>query len=218
MTGEAEPRETGAHLALGLALLAVAGFVDAVGLLGFGLFPSFLSGDTTQLAAAMAQGQAARAAVLGGVVVIFVAGAFLGRLLRLRTERRSPTLLLQAVVLSLAAACARVGLETGALAGAILAMGAQTTVLTHAGHTAVGSTYVTGTLARLGSGLADALAGADRSGWLPYLLLWGALLAGAAAGALCYGRVGLESLLLASAACAVLAAAAWLAERRRSPA
>ena len=213
MTDEA--RQSGAApLLLGMLLLATAGFVDAVGLLGFGLFPSFLSGDTTQFAVAAAQGRGAQAGLLAAVVVVFVAGAFLGRLLRLRTGRRSPTLVLEAAVLAVAAAAAHAGFGAAALAGAILAMGAQTTVLTHAGPLAVGATYVTGTLARLGSGLADALAGADRWGWIAYLLLWAALAAGAAGGALCYGRFGLESLLFAAAACAALAAAAGLVERR----
>ena len=201
-------------LILGLALLGIAGFVDAAGFLALGLFPSFRSGDTTQFGIALAQGRPASALLLGGMVAIFVAGAFLGRLLSLQGSRRSTTLLLEAVLLSAAAGGAHGGWAAPALSIAVLAMGLQTAVVTEAGPVHVGATYVTGALARLGMGLADALAGTDRSSWFAYLLLWGALATGAAGGALCYGRVGLESLLFAAAACAVLAAAARLAERR----
>ncbi len=201
-------------LILGLALLGIAGFVDAAGFLALGLFPSFRSGDTTQLGIALAQGRQASALLLGGMVAIFVAGAFLGRLLSLHGSRRSTTLGLEALLLATAAGGAHWGWAAAALSIAVLAMGLQTAVVTEAGRVHVGATYVTGALARLGMGLADALAGTDRSGWVAYLLLWIALAAGAAAGALCYGRFGLESLLSASAACAVLAAAARLVERR----
>ena len=202
------------RLALGMALLALAGFVDALGVCAFGLFPAFMSGDTTNLALAPLRADGVRAPALAGVVVLFVTGAFLGRLVRLHTARRWPVLALEAGVLGIAAMNAHAGIGLGALSCAVAAMGMQATVLTHAGAMPVGATYVTGTLARLGAGLADALAGARDGAWAAQLLLWISLAAGAAGGGLCYGRFGLDSLLVAAVACAALAAATGLRERR----
>ena len=102
-------------LILGLALLGIAGFVDAAGFLALGLFPSFRSGDTTQLGIALAQGRQASALLLGGMVAIFVAGAFLGRLLSLHGSRRSTTLGLEALLLATAAGGAHWGWAAAAL-------------------------------------------------------------------------------------------------------
>ena len=218
MTGEGDASGVWRpSLLLALVLLGLAGFVDAVGLLSFGLFPSFMSGDTTQMSAAFAAGRSAQAGVLAGAVVIFVAGAFLGRLVGLSTGRRSAVLWLEAAVLALAAAAEHFGVGAGALALTVLAMGAQTTVLTHAGAVTVGTTYVTGALSRTGAALADALAGGSWTEWLAYLLLWIALAAGAAAGALCYARVGDAALRLAAAGCAAVATVAWMVEQRTRP-
>lgn len=186
------------------ALLAVAGFADAVGYLSFGLYPSFMSGNTTNLGVAGEHGERPHAVALAGVVVLFVAGAFLGRLVRLRTRRRAAVLLVEATLLAAAAGAAHLTLWSAALALTTLAMGLQNAALSRAGALQVG-TYVTGALVRLGAGLADAVAGGRRWRWAGDALLWLALLAGAGLGVWAFGRWGLEALGVVAAAALALA-------------
>ncbi|WP_454883406.1 DUF1275 family protein [Sphingomonas oryzagri] len=57
---------------------------------------------------------------------------------------------------------------------------------------------MTGTLVKIGQHLVAALTGRPRLDWLPYLLLWLGLFAGAMAGAAAYPVFGLGALWLAT--------------------
>lgn len=216
MTEPAPESPKAAALALAFALMWLAGAVDAAGLLTFGVFPSFMSGDTTQLAVALSRSEQPHAVLLGGVVVLFVAGAFLGRLLRLRTGRRAAVLLLEAALLGAAGGLSMAGLAAGGLALVVLAMGMQNAALSRASGHPVG-TYVTGALVRLGSRLADALAGGPRGAFAPDLLLWVGLAVGAWVGAAAWLRYG-PVVLLAGAGAALALALATAPEPRDGPA
>ena len=62
--------------AVGLMLTAMAGWVDAVGYLQLGgVFPSFMSGNTTQLGIALAGAGAQPLLLSALMVILFVAGA-----------------------------------------------------------------------------------------------------------------------------------------------
>ena len=89
-----------------------------------------------------------------------------------------------------------------------LAMGAANAVFQRDGEVSIGVTYMTGTLVKLGQRLAAALLGGDRWGWLPYLLMWSGLLAGAVAGAALYPLLGMAALWIAAAAAGLLTLAA----------
>jgi uncharacterized membrane protein YoaK (UPF0700 family) len=65
-----------------------------------------------------------------------------------------------------------------------LAMGASNAIFRRDGEVSIGVTYMTGTLVKLGHRLADALRGSSEAPWLPYLLLWLALVLGGITGAL----------------------------------
>src|SRR5688572_9284512 len=72
--GEDTPR-----LALAVALLGIAGWVDAVGYLQFGgVFVSFMSGNTTQMAVSLGGAAWSQAVTIGVVIALFVAGVFCG--------------------------------------------------------------------------------------------------------------------------------------------
>jgi uncharacterized membrane protein YoaK (UPF0700 family) len=63
------------HLALAIALMVVAGWVDAIGFLRLGqFFVSFMSGNSTHFAVSSLSGQWSQAASAGSLVGLFVAG------------------------------------------------------------------------------------------------------------------------------------------------
>ena len=201
-------RDEFGDLALATALLAVAGFVDAVGFLTLGhLFVSFASGNSTQFAIALGGTALGKTAPAGALVGCFVAGVFGGRMVALAAKdwRRPAVLLVEAGLLAAAALAPLRGAEPAYLMA--LAMGAQNAVVRKAGETQTALTYVTGTLVHLGQNLADAICGAGpRGAWAPYLGLWIALVLGGGLGGLAYWRLRLDALLIAVAAILVLAA------------
>jgi uncharacterized membrane protein YoaK (UPF0700 family) len=206
---------------LAIALAALAGYVDAIGFLRLnGLFVSFMSGNSTRLAVALAGGSplALTAASLilafvAGVVVGATAGAALGR------WRRPGVIVLAAVPLAVAAALPEFG-PLGGLGTVLLAlaMGGLNTVFQRDGEVSVGVTYMTGALVKLGQHLAGALMGEGaRWDWLPYLLLWSGLIAGAFLGTADYAAPDNAALWRATGAAlgiALLAAATTTAGGR----
>ena len=206
---------------LALALLAVAGFVDAVGFLNLGgLFVSFASGNSTQFAIRLGGVDAAPGLQAGILVGLFVAGVTGGRLVAAAagTWRRPAILIAEAALLSAAALVPLAAPHPAYLMA--LAMGAQNGVVHKAGQTRTALTYVTGTLVNFGEKLAEALTLTGPAfAWAPYLLLWAAgLVIGGAAGALAYSAFGLRALLIPVVAALALAAATGIAAwRGRAP-
>jgi uncharacterized membrane protein YoaK (UPF0700 family) len=75
-------RDDVGHLALAICLIAIAGYVEAVGFLKLAhLFVSFVSGDSTQFAVSAIQGEASKAGEAAGIIALFVIGVVGGRLL-----------------------------------------------------------------------------------------------------------------------------------------
>ena len=203
-------------LTLAVFLLALAGFVDAVGFLILGnLFVSFMSGTSTQFAIGAGQGASAAAAAAGAIIGLFVYGVMVGRVIAIGAGiwRRPTILALEAALLAAAAGTPVPALAAGGLMA--VAMGAQNGLLHKAGRTTTGLTYVTGSLVKFGEAFADALAGAGpaSAAW-PYLALWLGLVAGGAAGAVAYGEFGRLALALPALAAALLGAAVAGRSRR----
>jgi uncharacterized membrane protein YoaK (UPF0700 family) len=190
-------------------LSGLAGFVDAIGFIKLGgFFVSFMSGNSTRLAVALASGQPPLA---GGLIAAFVLGVVLGALAGgVGPVRRRPAIVLGLVtlLLTVAAALGHVGLGAAAAGAMAMAMGAENGVFAVDGEVQIGLTYMTGTLVKLGQSLASAARGGDALGWAPYLLLWLGLLAGAVAGAEAYVRLGNASLWIAASAALALTLAA----------
>jgi uncharacterized membrane protein YoaK (UPF0700 family) len=184
------------HLALAICLTGIAGYVDATGLLYLGdLFVSFMSGNSTQLGVAASRGDWHQAGTIAAIIVLFVAGVAIGRVLakRAKTWRVPAILTFDAVLLGLAVLLAPSRIAVAAM---VLAMGAQNEALQNAGVVKTSLTYVTGTLVNLGERLADMFDAPDkRWAWLPYLLLWGGLMVGAIVGAYVYRRLALHALI-----------------------
>lgn len=93
-------------------------------------------------------------------------------------------------------------------------MGLENAVFQIDGGAGLGLTYVTGALVKVGQFLAVSLTGGPRWNWAPNLLLWAALVAGAAGGALGYARINLDAIWFAAAAALALAAIVAAAMRR----
>ena len=193
---------------LAVGLSGMAGYVDAIGFLKLGgLFVSFMSGNSTQLAVG-ALTDPAMAWMAARLLFGFVAGVVAGTwLASLAGARRKPFVLaFVGVMLAIAA-----GMDGRFADGATTmvmaaAMGAANTVFQRAGEVSIGVTYMTGTLVKFGQRLAGALIGGPRWAWLPYLLLWLALVGGATAGAFAYATLGTTGIWIAVMAAAVLAA------------
>lgn len=197
--------------AFAVALSALAGFVDAVGYLSTGgFFLSFMSGNSTRLAVGIAT-HGHDAAIAALLILAFVAGVVLGALVGARwpgPRRGSAILTALAVLLALAALCVSGGLPLPGAMLAAAAMGCENAVFARDGEVRLGLTYMTGTLVRCGQGLAEALRGGARWGWLPPLLLWLGLAAGAVAGSLVYVAAGKAALWLAAGVAGIAAFAA----------
>lgn len=199
--------------------VALAGCVDAIGWLRFDqLFVGFISGTSTMLGIAAAEGRAGRAAALATVVGLFAAGALLGAVVGTAAGRwRSVAVLgLIAALLTaalLAPATGPAGLPPAGLPPAawamVPAMGMLNTALPGVG----GITFVTGALSRAMEGLVQALIGRARHGaWVQQAACWAAITTGATLGALLQGAWG--DAALAVPASAALLGALVIAERR----
>jgi len=203
------------HIALAIGASALAGYVDAIGFLSLeGFFVSFMSGNTTRLAVGVA-GIPAEALVAGRLILAFLGGVILGSLIgRLGGWRRQPMILLLVALLIAAGAVAGAwGAPAMATMLVAAAMGAENTTFERDGEVAIGLTYMTGTLVKLGQRIARALTGGPRMDWAPYALLWLGLAGGAIAGAMLWPHFGLGGLWLAAAWAVVLAGGALIIAR-----
>ena len=197
------------NIALACALSALAGYVDSIGFLHLGgLFVSFMSGNSTRMGVSLAEGNWPNAAAALGLVALFVVGAAGGSLIVLgRGANRQPFVLLaEALLLAVAALCYAFGRSEAAVAAIVLAMGLENAVFQIDGGAGLGLTYVTGALVKVGQLLAAALTGGGRWGWVPNLLLWAALVAGSACGALAYHGINLAAIWFAAGAALALSA------------
>lgn len=189
-----------AQVFLGGLLTAVAGFVDAIGYIGLGgLFASFMSGASVSLGVGLGNGHWGPVYQAVMMIASFLTGVTFGTVLTGITGIWAlPTvLLLDGLFLAGAVLLAGSG---AAMATSILpvvaAMGVQNTALRPVNGVRLGVTFITGTLVSLGQALGHALLGRPQAWRLGgHALMWGALTAGAAAGAILHARFGPMALL-----------------------
>lgn len=189
-------------------LAALAGFVDAVGFIrSGGFFVSFMSGNSTRLGVGIVH-RLHDCMIACGLILAFVAGVVLGSLIGEVARKHRPTVVLASVAISLGIASYLdfKGAFIPTLGLLALSMGAINTVFEREGEVRVGVTYMTGSLVRVGTGIASALLRRGGDPWKAYLLLWMSFVAGTLGGALSYGPPPNLTLAAAAAAAAVLAA------------
>ncbi|UHD46547.1 DUF1275 domain-containing protein [Aureimonas altamirensis] len=174
----------GAGLFLTVCLSALAGMTDAIGLMMIGSYVSFMSGNTTEFAAALVRGQYQHAAMLAAILFVFVAGNALGEIF-IRLTRRNHVPLLFVTAVLIAVPMALPGAIWPMLA-AVLAMGMLNSGIEQVEGQAFGITFVTGALSRFGRGIGRRLMGETGGGWPLQIVPFVGMLVGATAGALAY--------------------------------
>ncbi len=184
-------------LAFGVALAAIAGYVDAIGFTRlFGVFPANQSGNVVLFGIALGDGSGSGAWRPALAMVAFAAGVVLsyraGRRLP-EVHRRWALLTVEAIALALLALVVGEGLpahapmdggkEVLALALAAAAMGIQTDVLRQVSGVAISTTYQSGALVRLSESAADAGSGAGADAARHALTVVATVMAGYVGGA-----------------------------------
>jgi uncharacterized membrane protein YoaK (UPF0700 family) len=184
-------------------LASLAGMVDVIGYLHLsGLFISFMSGNSTQLAAALGQGHLAEAGTIAELIALFVVGAAAGQMIARFSGTRHMTWVLIGVTFMLAFAA----LAATAPEPMVLAMGALNASMHRAGNIPVSLTFVTGILVRFGLGLGDFLTRRTTGwNWLEQASPWAGLIAGATLGAAGYELIGEKAIWGAVALAGTLA-------------
>lgn len=207
------------NLALACALSALAGYVDGVGFIHLGgLFISFMSGNSTRLGVMVAELNWPKALEALKLIALFVFGAGLGSLIGQGRGRHRQWVLLLAEALLLAAGGAAYlgGAPHLTIIAIVIGMGLENAMFqADGGGTGIALTYMTGTLVRIGQLLAAALQSGSRWAWLPYLLLWTAMVSGAAIGTLAYFHLNLAAVWPAAGAAALICAITALAAYRK---
>ena len=185
-------------------LASLAGMVDAIGYLHLGgLFISFMSGNSTQLGAALGQARLADGGAIAELIALFVLGAAAGQIVVALTGYRHMTWVLIGVTSMLTVAA----VLAAAPEPMVLAMGALNASMHRAGSLPVSLTFVTGVLVRFGQGLGDILTRRSVGwGWLTQASPWAGLIAGATLGAASYGLIGEAAIWVPVAFSGVLAA------------
>lgn len=148
---------------LPICMALVAGYVDAYALISYGVYVSFMSGNTTQTGAMIGQGKLLAAVETAVAILSFVAGVLVGTWLTNSTLHHARKILLGTTATILAAVIAdtQLGNPTAHAAESIgtlaLAMGLMNTTYSHIGAEPVSLTFVTGALNKVGRHLALAL-------------------------------------------------------------
>jgi len=211
------------ELGTGLVLTALAGYVDALGFVRLGgLYLSFMSGNTTQMAVSFGETQGQKAILPLLLIAAFLAGAVAASVLTLLGPSRWATPLVLAFEALLILAALVLGIATPepgwASPALALAMGAQNAVLANVKGFRAGTTFVTGALFGFGHKIAQALTRTGPPlGWVGDGAVWLALSVGAFLGTLAYDAVTLYALIPPAAVASLLAAITALLIVRAGP-
>jgi uncharacterized membrane protein YoaK (UPF0700 family) len=191
-------------LVLAGLLAALAGMVDVIGYLHLnGLFVSYMSGNSTQLAAALGQGHFGQAGLITKLVLLFVTGAAAGQVLAGSTGEWHMSWVLAGVTILLTIAA----LSTSAPEPMVFAMGTLNASMHRAGNIPVSLTFVTGVLVRFGQGLGDFLTRRSSEWtWLAQVVPWFGLIAGATVGSAAFTQIGAAAIWVSVALAALLLA------------
>jgi uncharacterized membrane protein YoaK (UPF0700 family) len=200
-------RKTTGLLLVGM-ISFIAGMTDAVGLVLSGDFVSFMTGNTTRAAIALAGGDLRHGLVLLFAILIFVGGNALGIVLAHAAPRR--TFVVLAGVSILLAAASMFSAPNVLLVQfylVVLAMGMVNATVEHIEGLPIGLTYVTGALSRFGRGIGRFLMGDRDVAWTIQIVPWIGMLAGAVLGALLVRKFAGEALWFVSSIALIVATA-----------
>lgn len=199
-----------AQFAIGLALTAAAGAVNAVSISRLGaVYVSFMSGNTVQLGLHLGSADWAAVGYAAAMVGTFVLGAFASALAKPAAGPWHLPIVLLAEAAAVVAALSvemRHGEPLLALAPLALAMGAQNQLVVLVRGANPATTFVTGTLVRFSDALAQRVLGRDPDGtWTLHLAVWVSFAIGTTLGALAVLRLADLALAPVAAGLALLA-------------
>ncbi len=206
------PLKSQRELILACLLASTAGYVDAVGFLDLGgFFVSFMSGNTTRMAAETTTSHIAGAGKALGLIGLFFVGSVAGGLLARYRDGRVSVLVGTSTLVGIAAiATTQPWLPVPAVLIAAVAMGMLNATFVHDGQVSVPVTYVTGSLVKAGHQVANALLGGPRWDWARPALIWASLACGALLGGSLYSAMGgMPALWPALAALIALTLITW---------
>lgn len=205
-----------ALIGLAIAIAGLAGYVDALGFIVLnGQFVSFMSGNMTQMSVSSADGLWVIARVPAAVIAVFLLGTALGTVIAYAAERHSVRTRKVAVMaavtglLVIGSGLSSFGMTAGAVTAMALSMGTVNSVFQRDGEVAIGVTYMTGALVKMGQRLTGAFLGGPKWAWLEHFGMCGGLILGAVLGALVHRWIGVQALWPAAITAAGLIAAAW---------
>ena len=208
------------EMVLGTLLAAVAGATGAAAwLYTSGWYVTFMTGNSERMVLELFTGKPGVALAAGATVLSFVLGVMAGMFARLRlwTKARHGATVVTAVATVAACACDLVLVSDGRVIGAVpvlclaFGLGALNTSFSRRGEVVMPMSYMTGTLVKLGQGLAQLLLGRPAPEWRRYFALWAGLTAGTVAGAVAHALVGADALWVAVVCTLAGAAALWRA-------
>lgn len=186
------------ELALAVVLATVSGFLDAVGYISLGgYFVSFISGNSTTMAAEAAHGAWHGAGRAMGLVGLFFVGVLAGSVLSRIGDGRSVVLWATTGLVTVSAVARSLGVGVPAVLLIAAAMGLLNATFQRGGEVSVGLTYMTGTLVKAGQRLVDALTGGPKWAWARHMVLWVALTGGALGGGFAYAHWHLAAFWIA---------------------
>ncbi len=158
-TGGGTSRGERAQERVAACLVLTAGYVDGLALLTFGTYVSFMSGNLTRLGVSLGQAKLHEALAPGDAILSFTVGDVIGSLLIHAGLRQAHRILfgLIAVALLIALPLGAPGLGYLKISVLSIAMGMMNPALSRVGGEVVILTFVTGTLRRIASHLAQGL-------------------------------------------------------------
>lgn len=205
MTGRIA-REGSSDVLLGVWLLVLAGFVDAIAFVVLqGSFVAFMSGNTTILASSTATGHWGLAGLSALLIALFFTGCAAGAAIARWAGQAAHRVLMAsitAVTLAGAIVANTVSEWSGMLPIAVVG-GLTSSALAANTDVHVGLTYVTGTLVKAAHQLVAGIRTAHPWSWLETFGYWFVFAVGAALGGLAFRGLGAASLWVAVGLAAV---------------
>jgi uncharacterized membrane protein YoaK (UPF0700 family) len=182
-----------AHDGLGILLVGLAGYVDAIGYLALGgFFASFMSGASISLGVGVSAADWGTVQSAALLIAAFLASTVLATIVAgvAGLWTLPVVLLMEGGLLAAAVALAAKGQSLSvAILPVVAAMGVQNTALHPVEGVRLGVTFMTGTLVSLGQGIGRAVLRRQQAGsWYLHAVLWLAFVIGAGAGAFLYAR------------------------------
>src|ERR1700730_1817921 len=200
------PKKERTNFLLTLVIAAAAAYVDATGFLLYsGVYLSFMSGNTTRAAVLVGRGDWQQVAPAIGVIPTFVLGTAIGTAIIGISKRRGQAMVLFTAGIALAFVAALEvyfrpnDMRPGLLFVLTATMGLLNPAIRRVDRVSVALTYVTGTLAKLGTAIGSKIIndgkndGGDQSETILILAsVWFAFFIGAISGGLAAAHYGLR--------------------------